>query len=138
MEKKLNSSQNTHFPAFLQKKIQQIKENYEFSLRYIPKNLLFLPKTKNSRIFLNTQAKRLNFRHSQSALKHNGPICGNKRSCSVGIKGTTITSGTIRVQQHQSQVSVSWGIFHLVIVTSYRVKFLPMQRDLGVVSFDSF
>ena len=69
-QKNSNSSLNRHFSAFLQKKIEG---NYIFSLKYVPKIsklTIFItnsrPKTKNSRIYLKTQAKKLNFWHFQN------------------------------------------------------------------------
>jgi len=60
----------------------------------------------------------------------------NKSWWTVGSEGTTLTSGSIRVQRHHSKVTVRWGIFYLLTETSSIVKFYPTYRDLGVVSFD--
>ena len=76
--------------------------------------------------------RRRLFRHL-----HNGPLFFKYHaSWTVGSEGTTLTSGSIRVQRHPSQVSVRRGKFYLLTVTSYRVKFPPTYRDLGGVSLD--
>ena len=62
----------------------------------------------------------------------------NKSWWSVGSEGTTLTGGSVRVQRHPSQVSVRRGKFYLLTVTSHRVKFAPMYRDLGGVLLDSY
>ena len=69
---------------------------------------------------------------------HNGPLFFQYHtSWSVGSEGTTLTSGSLRVQRHPSQVSVRRGKFYSVWRHCQWVKVAPTYRDPGRVSLDS-
>ena len=89
-----------------------------------------IPKLSKTQKYLNP---------STSITAHNGPLFFQYHtSWTVGSEGTTLTSGSLRVQRHPSQVSVRRGKFYSVWRHCQWVKFAPTYRTLGGVSLDSY